>query len=630
MSAERLSAVEDLRDRAYSEDSDVAVAARAGLVALMTDDDPEVAAAADAALAETSISLVPGRIDFGPVAPGTPRLAAVIKIEGSPMALASRIKVTGPGLRARIAGDQLQVQWQPGDGALAGMVSLDGPAGAADLPVTGHIGAGLIGGEALETWPPEPQADAVRERFVSASGSEPLADAVRGNGPRETGEPLTAAMLESWPFEMGRARVTGLSETETFEPISAGLAAPPQVTFENREPVFLPPTDPPEQSRRRVKGLIIAGATALVLLVGTGLAAAVTLQDDQAPVAQQQEQPAGNEQPSGGKNEQPGGGKNEESGGDKSGEDEQQGGGQEQVRASVDKPAVVGTIKVGDEPEGVAVAPDSKTLYVANQSSRILSVADLESGQVDEVALRNTPRFVAVSRDGKRVFVSMYEDDLSGSGVAVVDAEKLTVLRNLKTGVQPYALAVAPDGRLWVPIHGGRNVEIYKDEQLTGRVFVPENPHAVSFDKGGQRAFTPDHESSTVSAIDTRNDKRLKSIPVSAAPHSLAVSPDGRTAVVACFQADAVDLIDTQTLERRGPFKVGDKPQAAAFATDSGHAYAVNEGSNSVSVVDPRTGQVTATVPVGKSPRTMAVAPDGRLAYVTNGDDDTVSVLRVS
>ncbi|GAB2569722.1 hypothetical protein Aab01nite_07110 [Paractinoplanes abujensis] len=555
MSSERLAAVGDLRDRARSEDRETAVAARAALVAMMADDDFEVSAAAGAALAETSVSLVPPRIDFGPVAPGTPRLSAAVRIEGAPVALASEIKVTGGGLRARIAGDHLQVQWQPGDGPLAGMVSLDGPAGAADLPVTGHIAAAQIGFE-----PPE------------------LA-AVRGNSPSEAG---------------------------------------PAVTFVNREPVFLPPTDPRQGSRRRVKGLIIAGATAVVLLVGTGLAAAVTLQDDQAPAAQQQERPAGagNEQP-GGTSEQPGG------------TNEQPGDKEEQTRPSVDKPTVVGTIEVGDEPEGVAVSPDSKTVYVANQNSRILSVADLRSGRVTSVTLRNTPRFVAVSQDGTRVFVSMYEDDLSGSGVAVVDAQKLTVLRTLKTGVQPYALAAAPDGRLWVPIHGGRNVEIYRDEQLTGRVFVPENPHAVSFDQDGRRVFTPDHESSTVSAIDTRTDRRLKSIPVSAAPHSLAVSPDGRTAVVACFQADAVDLIDTETLERRGPFRVGDKPQAAAFAVDSGHAYAVNEGSNSVSVVDPRTGRVTATVPVGKSPRTMAVAPDGRFAYVSNGDDDTVSVLRV-
>ncbi|MBU2665380.1 beta-propeller fold lactonase family protein [Actinoplanes bogorensis] len=527
--ADRLAAVAELRERAGGTDPEAAVAARAALGRLTSDDSRQVSSAAEEALAATSIALDPPRIDFGPVSPGTPRLSASVSIIGAPTARASRIKVTGPGLRARIAGDQLQVQWLPGAGTLSGKVSLDGPAGAADLTVTGHLGSGPLTGFAAE------------------------------------------------------ARQTALEQLGSLRPVAVERKPP----------------------RRSGKGLIIGLAATLVLLAGTGIAAAVSTNRSATPAVSAPPSAPPTTKPAPPREER---------------------------LASVDKPTVAGTIRVGDEPEGVAVSPDSRTLYVANQSSRILSVVDLSTRTVKSVTLRNTARFVAVSRDGKRVFVSMYEKDLSGSGVAVVDAEKLTVLQNLQTGVQPYALSVAPDGRLWVPIHGGRNVEVYRaaDLTLTGRVFVPENPHAVSFDADGQRAFTPDHESSTVSVIDTRNDQRLRSIPVSAFPHSLAVSPDGRTVVVACFGANAVDIIDTVTLARRGPFRVGTKPQAAAFATDSGHAYAVNEASNSVSVVDPRTGRVTATVPVGRSPRTMAVSPDGRFGYVSNGDDDTVTILRVS
>ncbi|GID27707.1 beta-propeller fold lactonase family protein [Paractinoplanes brasiliensis] len=729
---EQLATVDELRDQARSDERDVAVTARASLVRLITADNPEVSAAARQAVRETSISLVPPRIDFGPVSPGTPRLSAAIKIEGAPIALTSTIKVTGAGLRARIAGGLLQVQWLPGDGPLTGMVSLDGPAGAADLPVTGHITAARTTFDPLEAeWPPAtavpsetawpsgaavpsetawpsgaavpsetawPSGAAVPSETAlppeaalpldAASPAEAVQPAATGTSPADdvadpaptatsptpveplegeqaptpdgfTPDPWGTDALAGWPGEPERPDTTPPSaeQSDVWPAETTPLATHPVTTDErdDDEPYRWEPleTEPasrggwaavdrapavasPSRTRRRGKGLIIAGATALVLLAGTGLAAAVTLRDDQSPPTKQEQvaQPPADEQGrTGGNGADQGSGADEgdETGNGNAGQGnaEQQGNGQA-VPASLDKPTVAGTIEVGDEPEGVAVSPDSKTLYVANQNSRILSVADLQSGQVRNVTLRNTPRFVTVSQDGKRVFVSMYEDDLSGSGVAVVDAQKLTVLQNLRTGVQPYALAVAPDGRLWVPIHGGRNVEIYESEELTGRVFVPENPHAVSFGTDGQRAFTPDHESSTVSVIDTRNDKRLKSIPVSAAPHSLAVSPDGRTVVVACFQANAVDLIDTETLERRGPFKVGRKPQAAAFAVDSGHAYAVNEASNSVSVIDPASGKVTATVPVGRSPRTMAVAPNGKFAYVSNGGDDTVTILRVS
>ncbi|WP_199515358.1 YncE family protein [Nucisporomicrobium flavum] len=298
---------------------------------------------------------------------------------------------------------------------------------------------------------------------------------------------------------------------------------------------------------------------------------------------------------------------------------------------SVAKPAVTGTIRVGDEPEGVAVAPDGWTIYVANQNSRVLSVVDTRTRRVSSIWLRNTPRFVTISRDGELVYVSMYEKDKSGSGMAVVRAADRKVIRYVATGQQPYALSVGPDGRVWVPIHSQRKVEVYAPGRTepAAQVTVPPNPHAVAFSAQLHRAFTANHESNALSIIDTQTDRLLASVPVSKAPHSVAVAPDGRTVLVAGYEADTADLIDAVTMRRIGPLRVGDMPQSVAFAADGAHAYVVNEGDDTVSVLDGRTGKVTATVAVGGSPRTIAVAPDGRWAYVSNGDDDTVSVLRV-
>jgi YVTN family beta-propeller protein len=277
------------------------------------------------------------------------------------------------------------------------------------------------------------------------------------------------------------------------------------------------------------------------------------------------------------------------------------------------------------------VSPDGRTVYVANQGARLLSVVDAATRKVTTVTLRHTPRFVTISRDGSLLFVSMYEKDMSGSGVAVLDTTTRKVLRYLATGVQPFTLAVGPDDRLWVPIHGMGRVEIYTtaDQRPEGQVVVPPNPHAVSFSARFMRAFTANHESNAVSIIDMRTEKVLKSVPVSRSPHSVAVSPDGRFALVAGYEANTADLIDAKTMRRSGPFPVGKKPQSVAYARDSAHAYVVNEGSNTVSVLNGRTGATTAVVRVGASPRNIAVSPDGRLAYVSNGDDDTISVLKV-
>jgi YVTN family beta-propeller protein len=548
----RLTAVDELSRIASGADLAMAVAARRALEGLTQDDSRSVSAAAAAALERTAIRLRPDRVDFGQIAPGTPRVVADVLVDGPPLATATAtVTVSGPGLRAMLAGRQLRILWQPRSEWLDGSVTVRGPAGWADVRVTGQV--------------------------------------------------LVAAPVSRMGVEAQMRAVNGLS---TY--------GPPRVTV-------LPA--PRERRRRAGTAVLIAALTALVVLGGVGVAFALVGRDDgkraavaeplptSAPTTEAAAQTTATPAPVTTITREP----------------------LAHRIASVAKPPVIGTVKVGNEPEGVAVSPDGRTVYVANQSARILSVVDAATRKVTEVKLRNTPRFVAASRDGRKVYVSMYENDKTGSGVAVLDAVARKVDRYLTTGQQPYALSVGPDGKVWVPIHSSARVEIFAagDEKVDGRIELPPNPHAVGFSGDLMRAFTADHESNAVAVIDMRTRKLLKTVPVSKAPHSVAVSPDGRRVLVAGYEADAVNLIDAVTLERTGPFKVGDMPQSVAFAADGEHAYVVNEGDDTISVLDGHSGKVTATVKVGHSPRTVAVSPDGRLAFVSNGDDDTISLLRV-
>jgi YVTN family beta-propeller protein len=550
----RLMGVGELAQLATSADLDVAAAARLALQGLAEDDSRSVAAAAATALERTGVRLVPDRVDFGLVSPGTPHMVADVRVDGPPLAVAAAtVTASGPGLRAALTGNQLRILWQPRSNWLDGSVTVHGPAGWAEVRVTGQV---------TET------------------------------------------------------------ESESRAALDAQLQAEEEVGSVYGTRVTVLPAPPAR--RRSSTAVVVAGLAVLILLGGAGAAVALTtgMLDGRTPTVAQAPPATAAPAPTAGPSATTAapapstvarlplalGAK------------------------STGKPAVIATVRVGAEPEGVAVSPDGRTVYVANQGSRLLSVVDAVSRRVTTVRLRHTPRFVATSRDGSLVFVSMYENDKSGSGVAVVDAVTRKVVRYLATGVQPFTLAVGPDDRLWVPIHGMGRVEIYTtaDQRPDGQVIVPPNPHAVAFSASLMRTFTANHESNAVAVIDMRTNKVLKSVPVSRAPHSVAVSPDGRTALVAGYEGNTADLIDAKTMRRTGPIRVGKKPQSVAFARDGGHAYVVNEADNTVSVLNGRTGKVTATVRVGRSPRTVAVSPDGRLAYVSNGDDDTISVLRVS
>jgi YVTN family beta-propeller protein len=513
----RLTAVDELSRLAGEADLAMAAAARRALEALTQDDSRTVSAAAAAALERTAVRLRPDRVDFGQVPPGTPRVVADVLVDGPPLAIATAtVTVSGPGLRAMLAGRQLRILWQPRSEWLDGSVTVRGPAGWADVRVTGQM-------------------------------------------------PTAAPPMTRTGVEAQMRAVDGLS---TY--------GPPRVTVL-----------PPPRSRRRGRvgaAALIGGLTTLVLLGGVGVAWAL-VNDQQTGTGSTAEPPPTSAPALVGGTAQVGNAPTPVTTIN-----------QEPLAhrvVSVAKPAVIGTIKVGNEPEGMAVSPDSRTVYVANQSSHVLSVVDAGTRQVSSVPLRDTPRFVAVSRDGRQVFVSMYENDKSGSGVAVLDAAGRDVDHYLSTGQQPYALSVSPDGQVWVPIHSAGRIEIYTagQQKQVGRITVPPNPHAIGYAGDLQRAFTANHESNVVAVIDMSSDKLVKSVPVSKSPHSLAVSPDGRRVLVAGYDADAADLIDTVTLRRTGPFKVGHQPQSVAWAADGEHGYVVNEGDNTISVLANRHGR---------------------------------------
>ncbi|MFI1993995.1 beta-propeller fold lactonase family protein [Actinoplanes sp. NPDC020271] len=303
------------------------------------------------------------------------------------------------------------------------------------------------------------------------------------------------------------------------------------------------------------------------------------------------------------------------------------------VVASLPVPVVVDSIPgVGKEPEGVVVAPDNTTVYVADQGAKALFFVDAASKKVSSVAVPNTPRFLALSPDGSRLYVSMFENDFSANALAVIDTAKRSVIASVPTGPRPFEPAIAPDGRVWLPIHNGARVEIYDGQTLARQqqISVPPNPHWIDFTPDGTRAFTSDHESSKMSVIDTTSLRVLDNISVGRSPHSVAVTPDGKTVVVTNYDANTVETYDTTTLGLIQRYTVGKLPQAVIVSGDGVHAYVVNEGSDTLSVLDLKDRKVAATVKVGDSPRVVALSPDGLRLYVTAGRDGAITVLKAA
>jgi YVTN family beta-propeller protein len=253
---------------------------------------------------------------------------------------------------------------------------------------------------------------------------------------------------------------------------------------------------------------------------------------------------------------------------------------------------VVDTIQLGNGPSGVAVTPDGKRVYVVLNNSGSVSVIDTASNLVvgNPIPVGSSPQNVAMAPDGKRIYVA----NIASNSVSVIDTASNMVTGTISAGSRPLEVAVTPDGK---------------------RVYVALN----NFGNPG-----------SVSVIDTTSNMVVGNpIPVGYIPGRLAATPDGKHVYVPNEGSNTVSVIDTTSNTVVGnPIPVGSIPEGVAVTPDGTHVYITNYGSNTVSVIDTATNMVVGNpIPVGNSPGGIAVTPDGTRIYVANFLNGNISVI---
>ena len=298
-------------------------------------------------------------------------------------------------------------------------------------------------------------------------------------------------------------------------------------------------------------------------------------------------------------------------------------------------PALGTPIQAGKTPTFVAVSPNGRHAYVANRDTQLVTVIDTAINQVTATipTPAGPPQFLAFTPDGRKLYVTIYNDERTIHTIDVIDTASNTVIATIPQPARPFLPAVTPDEkRLFVPNHDVAAVSVIdtNTNKTIAQIKVPPNPHWVAFSPDGSRAYTANHESNVVSVIDVPTLTVVKTIPVGTSPHSIAIHPNLPLAANVNYDAGTVSVINTTTDQVTATIRVGDNPQDIIWAPDGRFAYVVNEGSNSVSVIDARTNQVTATIPTGTGPTSVAVLPNGRQAYISNLDSGTLTVLELT
>ena len=338
------------------------------------------------------------------------------------------------------------------------------------------------------------------------------------------------------------------------------------------------------------------------------------------------------------------------------------------------KNTVVATINVGVTPDGLAITPDNRYAYVANNNNYgitnqdSVSVLNLKKNTLEQTIHDSSfdePFRIAVSPDGKRAYVA----NSDGTTLSIINTHTNKVIGVINGFDGPSGVAITPNGKFaYVNNYGGSqgvgsgngttvSVVNLKTKTIIKEITVGLAPAALVLSPNGKFVYVINYVdgnpgTGTMSIIKTKNNRVIATVSGFFGPFSLAVTPNGKYAYVTNFGSNNFAPIGTtvsvvKLFHHPKIVKTIDlaiQPSGIAITPNGRFAYVTNyntlyagsnftnltAGQGTVNIIDTRTNKVIPpTIGVGQSPNAVAIAPNGKWAYVTNFISNSVDVIQL-
>jgi YVTN family beta-propeller protein len=167
---------------------------------------------------------------------------------------------------------------------------------------------------------------------------------------------------------------------------------------------------------------------------------------------------------------------------------------------------MVAVIKAGGQPQGLAVHPDNKILYVANSQDGTVGLVDTATAfQTSTVQVGGLPQHLAISPDGKRLYVSsMRLGDRTPGTLSVIDTTTNQVVGTAEVGRGAGSIAVTPDGAtVYLTLPKERSVLVVDAATMAVRERLRIDSPSVAIAPGDTRVFLATGATTTV--LDSTN-----------------------------------------------------------------------------------------------------------------------------
>ena len=288
---------------------------------------------------------------------------------------------------------------------------------------------------------------------------------------------------------------------------------------------------------------------------------------------------------------------------------------------------VVAVVRGVESPHGVVGAPDGSRLYITNEVRHTLDVVNATSFAVGpRVPLSGRPNNVAISKDGRKVYVGIAE---APGALDVIDTASLTRVKTIPVKGAIHNVYVTPDGRYAVagsiPEKTISIVDVATDALVRTVVLSAGiRPMAFTTRPDGSTnliivQLSDFHGFVTVDFDSGKETARVTHPPIEgehphtdglqgAPAHGLAVSPDGTRLWSTSKVYGYAYVHSLPDLKEVGRVSVGQHPEWLTFAPDGRSIYVAAAGDNTVFVIDTASLGEVARIPVGQVPKRNATA----------------------
>lgn len=337
--------------------------------------------------------------------------------------------------------------------------------------------------------------------------------------------------------------------------------------------------------------------------------------------------------------------------------------------------SVIATLPTGVTPDDIAITPDNKYAYVANNNNYgiagqdSVSVFNLHTNTLQQVIYDNSfnePFRLTISPDGTNVYVA----NSNGTTLSIIDT-KLNIVVGIITGFDgPSGVAITPDGKFaYVNNYGapagvgsgnGTTVSVVNliTDTIISTITVGLAPAALTVSPDGKFVYVINYvdgnpNTGTMSIIQTSNNTVVDTVLGLFGPFGIALTPNGKYAYVTNFGSNnfapfgtTVSVIELkQARQIVATIDLGIQPAGIAIEPSGHFAYVTNyntlyagpnftnltAGGGTVNIIELSTNRVLSpTIAVGQSPNAVKVSSNGRFAYVTNFTSNTLNVIQLT